>query len=263
MLSGVHCLRIMLCTRLTCCFVLALCSRCAPGVRRYGEADDVLQQGAQLRCVGNVPLLADVFSGQCCMIEGEEPLVCSCGLNSATYVPARKKQKARWMVLSARVGQKPQPITNLNTKSKALERVKALCAAAAVVPSVQPTPATTASSNTSQPRLRQHPAEKVWEGEPGHSWMGRIDAGDKYILARKLIKGATELMYATSEREYYLNIEDLRVINMKHREVDLRRSARRVARNGVNDKKTYAFVESEIEKLKIGCWDPSRQVVNL
>ena len=90
-----------------------------------------------------------------------------------------------------------------------------------------------------------------------------VCTGDKYILARKLIKGATELMYATSEREYYLNSEDVRVINMEHREIDVRRSARRVARSGVNDKKTYEFVESEIEKLKIGCWDPSRQVVNL
>ena len=66
-------------------------------------------------------------------------------------------------------------------------------------------------------------------------------------------------MYATSEREYYLNSEDVRVINMKHRELDVRRSAR----NGVNDKKTYEFDENEIEKLKIGCWDPSRHVVNL
>ena len=40
---------------------------------------------------------------------------------------------------------------------------------------------------------------------------------------------------------------------MKHRELDVRRSTR----SGVNDKKTYEFDENEIEKLKIGCWDPS------
>ena len=87
-----------------------------------------------------------------------------------------------------------------------------------------------------------------------------LDAGDKYIVAKKLVKGATELMYTISEREYYLNSEDVRVINMKHTEVDVRRSARRAA---TNNKKTYEFDEGEIEKLKIGCWDPSRQVVNL
>ena len=94
------------------------------------------------------------------MTEGEDPLVCSCGLHSATYVPARKKQKARWIMLSARVGQKPQPITNLITKSKALDRVTALCAAAATGPSVKPTTATPPYSTASQPHLRQQPTIK-------------------------------------------------------------------------------------------------------
>ena len=63
------------------------------------------------------------------MTPGEEPLVCSCGVHSAKFVPPKKKQPARWMVLQVKApGQQPQPVTNLTKKEKALERVKLICA---------------------------------------------------------------------------------------------------------------------------------------
>jgi hypothetical protein len=37
------------------------------------------------------------------------------------------------------------------------------------------------------------------------------------------VKGPTDLMYVTTEREYNLHVEDVRVINMKHKEVVARR----------------------------------------
>ena len=89
----------------------------------------------------------------------------------------------------------------------------------------------------------------------------QLCTGDKYILARKLVKGATDLMYCTSEREYYLNSEDVRVINMKHKEVAVRRTARRVS--SLSSKTTYEFDESEMEELKLGCWNPHTQLGNL
>ena len=84
--------------------------------------------------------------------------------------------------------------------------------------------------------------------------------GDRYIIARKLVKGATELHYATSDRDYYLSSEDVRVSNMKHSEVVVRRSSRGVA---ATDKKTYEFDQQDMERLKLACWDPLTQRVNL
>lgn len=101
--------------------------------------------------------LINTLSGQCDMTAGEEPLVCGCGHHSAVWEPPRKKQKARWMVLSARLGHKPQRVTNVNTKAKALERVKAICAAAAAAPSMPPTSATPSRSLAAQLNLRQQP----------------------------------------------------------------------------------------------------------
>ena len=43
-----------------------------------------------------------------------------------------------------------------------------------------------------------------------------VDSGDKYIVARKLIQGATELMYITTDLEFYLFSEDVRMSTMKH-----------------------------------------------
>ena len=67
------------------------------------------------------------------MTPGEEPLVCSCGAHSAKFIPAKKKQPARWMVLAVKaVGQKPQPVTNVTRKEQALQRVQLICASSAV-----------------------------------------------------------------------------------------------------------------------------------
>jgi hypothetical protein len=63
------------------------------------------------------------------MTPDEEPLLCRCGDHSAKYVPVKKKQPARWMVMAVKVqGNKPQVVTNVTTKEKALERVRAVCA---------------------------------------------------------------------------------------------------------------------------------------
>jgi hypothetical protein len=83
-----------------------------------------------------------------------------------------------------------------------------------------------------------------------------LSIGDKYIRARKLVRGPTDLMYITTERDYNLHAEDVRVINMKHKEVIARRSSRRAQ---TSNKKTYMFDERELEALKCKCWRPLNQ----
>lgn len=62
------------------------------------------------------------------MTPGDEPLICRCGNHSAKFVPSKKKQPSRWMVLAVKApGQKPQPITTLASKDKALQRVQLIC----------------------------------------------------------------------------------------------------------------------------------------
>ena len=62
------------------------------------------------------------------MTPDEEPLLCCCGDHSARFVPAKKKQPSRWMVLAVKVqGHKPQVVTPVMTKEKALVRVRAAC----------------------------------------------------------------------------------------------------------------------------------------
>ena len=96
--------------------------------------------------------------------------------------------------------------------------------------------------------------EKVWMGEPGRSWMGSITAGEKYITTRKLIRGATENMYVTTELEFYLHSEDVRVINMQHSKIEVRRSSRQAQ---ASNKESFLFNQTEIETLKSRCWDPN------
>ena len=67
-------------------------------------------------------------------------------------------------------------------------------------------------------------------------------------------------MYVASDREYYLNSEDVRTVNMKHSEVALRRTARRIA---TNSKKTYEFDLDEIATLRLRCWRPLQDCINL
>ena len=88
-----------------------------------------------------------------------------------------------------------------------------------------------------------------------------IVVGERYIIARKLIKGATELQYVASDRQFYLNCEDVRVGSMKHSEVVVRRSSR--ATTMPTDKKIYEFDQQDVQKLKLACWDPLTQRVNL
>ena len=83
-----------------------------------------------------------------------------------------------------------------------------------------------------------------------------VPIGNKYIRARKLVRGSTDLMYVTTERDYNLHAEDIRVINMKHKEVVARRSSRR---GQTSNKKTFTFDEHELERLKCKCWQPLNQ----
>jgi hypothetical protein len=70
------------------------------------------------------------------------------------------------------------------------------------------------------------------------------------------VRGSTDLMYVTTERDYNLHAEDIRVINMKHKEVVARRSSRR---GQTSNKKTFTFDEHELERLKFKCWQPLNQ----
>ena len=61
-------------------------------------------------------------------------------------------------------------------------------------------------------------------------------------------------MYSTTECELYnMSVEDVRFVNMKHSEVEVRRSSRQSV---VSNVKTYELDESEIETLKARCWEP-------
>jgi hypothetical protein len=61
-------------------------------------------------------------------------------------------------------------------------------------------------------------------------------------------------MYVTTELEYYIHSEDVRMINMVHSRVAVRKSSRSIA--ATNNKETYELIEDEIDTLKKRCWDP-------
>jgi hypothetical protein len=61
-------------------------------------------------------------------------------------------------------------------------------------------------------------------------------------------------MYVSTEREFNLHSEDVRLINMKHEEIVAQTSSRRKA--PTSNKKTYMLDELEIEALKLKCWQP-------
>ena len=84
--------------------------------------------------------------------------------HSAKFIPAKKKQPARWMVLAVKaVGQKPQPITTVTHKEKALQRVRLACAGSmAPAATVDLANANCVAQPTapSQPDLRERTAVK-------------------------------------------------------------------------------------------------------
>ena len=80
-----------------------------------------------------------------------------------------------------------------------------------------------------------------------------IQPGTKYIRARKFVKGQSEVMYSSTDCEFNLHSEDVRVINMKHSEVKSRRSSRATT---ITTAKVCMFGEDEIGQLKLKCWKP-------
>lgn len=74
-----------------------------------------------------------------------------------------------------------------------------------------------------------------------------------YIRARKLKKCKGGLVYTTTECEYNMGIEDVRFVDMKHSEIEVRRSSRASV---VSNARTYELNEDEIETLKTRCWEP-------
>ena len=71
------------------------------------------------------------------------------------------------------------------------------------------------------------------------------------------MKGPTELMYSSSEKEYNLHSEDVRAINMKHKKIEVRRNNRQpIASNKV----TILLDEGELGELKLSCWMAHKMV---
>ena len=58
-------------------------------------------------------------------------------------------------------------------------------------------------------------------------------------------------MYSSTDLEFNLHSEDVRAINMKHSEVESRRSSRA---STITTAKVHTFDEVEIEELKLKCW---------
>jgi hypothetical protein len=81
--------------------------------------------------------------------------------------------------------------------------------------------------------------------------------GNKYIDARKLIRGATESMYVTTDLEYFLHSEDVRIASMKHSRVEVRKSSRSIASS---TKEIHLFDEEEMQTLKIRCWKGQQSI---
>jgi hypothetical protein len=79
-------------------------------------------------------------------------------------------------------------------------------------------------------------------GPDGESWNGVIKAGERYIQARKLHRESA-LVYCETDLLFYMNSEDVRVLNM----IATERAGRRTRSTAP---KTYVFVESDIEILK-------------
>ena len=98
--------------------------------------------------------------------------------------------------------------------------------------------------------------EKVWAGEDESCWMGKITVGARYIRSRKCKKGADGLLYTTTDCEFNLSSEDVRVAEMQHSEVEARRSSRSSV---VSNVKTFKLEPASIEKLKLRCWEPINQ----
>ena len=73
------------------------------------------------------------------------------------------------------------------------------------------------------------------------------------FCAKKLKKSASGIMYSTTDCEFNLSVEDVRFANMKHSEVEVRRSSRMSV---VSNAKVFELDVEEIETLKLRCWAP-------
>jgi hypothetical protein len=71
-----------------------------------------------------------------------------------------------------------------------------------------------------------------------------------------LVKGPTEHIYIDTELEFFLNSEDMRLLDVKHAELQVRKSKRHAA-VPKHVSKTYTIDENElIETLKARCYTP-------
>ena len=123
------------------------------------------------------------------------------------FQPASKKQKARWMVMAVRAANhKPQAVTTLSTKEKALERVVAVCAA-----SLQPLSTTQSAStlpttahhrqNSSKPKVNYDETNRraTRECGPGRGHTGKRPADALHqadVVLKKPRASAEELRHA-------------------------------------------------------------------
>ena len=101
-------------------------------------------------------------------------------------------------------------------------------------------------------------SERVWTDRDASiradsCWMGRITVGMPFIRARKCQKGTDGLIYSTTECEFNMGSEDVRVVDMEHEEVKVRRSSRNAVASNV---KTFTMSKKALDKLKERCWQP-------
>ena len=85
--------------------------------------------------------------------------------------------------------------------------------------------------------------------------MGQITVGMPYTRARKCKKGADGLLYCTTECEFNMSSKDVRVVEMEHEEVAVRRSPRASVTSNVE---TFRLSKGAVHncKLKHRCWQP-------
>ena len=88
---------------------------------------------------------------------------------------------------------------------------------------------------------------KVWTGAPGRSWMGTIKDGDEYLTLKKYERRKSDVLYAETDREFYLLAADCHIIFRNHSEMQRARQSQRSAHGAV---KLYVLAQDEIDILK-------------
>lgn len=98
----------------------------------------------------------------------------------------------------------------------------------------------------------------TWTGEDGKSWMGKITAGDEYIVCNKYEKRGADCLYTEMKKEFYLLATDTRIIFHNHKKIERKRETSARSSKGASDVKMYMLDSDELQTLKCRVYMRSR-----